>query len=82
MGEQEAEQRLALFFRHVDNAGGEPLIDKQRLFAGHRMGTHHRVQQRRIFGDRLQPALMLLFAFAIFILLERFTEIMLRAQAA
>jgi hypothetical protein len=40
------------------------------------------MQQRRIFRDRLQPALMLLFAFAVFILLERFTEIMLRPQAA
>ena len=61
-------------------AGGVPF--KPRLFAGHRVGAHHRVQQRRVFRNRLQPAPMLLFGFAVFILLERFTKIMLRPQAA
>ena len=82
VSKQEAEQRLALFLRHVDDAGSKALIDKQRLLPGHRMGAHHRMQQRRIFRDRLQPALMLLFAFAVFVLLKRFAKIMLRAQAA
>ena len=81
MRKQETEQRLALFFRYVHNARGKPFVHKQRLLAGHRMGTHHRVQQRRMFCDRIQPALVLLFRFTVLILLERFFKIMLRPQA-
>lgn len=80
--EQEAKQRLTLFFRYVHDARGEPFIHKQRLLSGHRMGTHHRVQQRGMFCDRIQPALVLLFAFAVLVLRERFFEVMLRPQAA
>ncbi len=80
--EQEAKQRLTLFFRYVHDARGEPFIHKQRLFARHRMGPHHRVQQRGMFCDRIQPALMFLFRFTVLVLRERFFEVMLRPQAA
>ena len=81
MRKQEAEQRLTLFFRDVHNARGEPFVHKQRLFPRDRMGTHYRMQQRGMFCDRIQPALVFLFAFAVLVFLERFFEVMLRSQA-
>ncbi len=70
MRKQEAEQRLALFLRYVHDTRGKPFIHKQRLLSGHRMRTHHRVQQRGMFFDRIQPALVLLFRFTVLIFLE------------
>ncbi|MNE78832.1 hypothetical protein D3C80_1752730 [compost metagenome] len=45
------------------------------------MRANHRVQQRRMFRYRRQPALMLFFRFTEFIFLERFPEIVLCTQA-
>ena len=82
MGKQEAQQRRALFLGHVDNPRGKAFINEQRLLAGHRVGTHHRVQQGRMLRHRLLPAPMLGFRVVVLILLERFTEIVFRMQAA
>ena len=75
MCKQEGEQRLALFLREVDNPRGETLVNKQRLLTAYRMGTDYRMQQRWILNDRLTPALMLFFTTEMFLLRERFAEI-------
>ena len=81
MRKQEAEQRLALFLRYVHDTRGKPFIHKQRLLSGHRMRTHHRVQQRRMFSTASSQrwcsssVLRYLYSGMIF-------EVMLRPQAA
>ena len=82
MREQEAEQRLTLFLRHIDNARGEAFVDKQRLLTTHRMGSNHRMPQRRMLRHRFTPALMLLFCLTVLVFLEGFTEVMFRPQTA
>lgn len=44
MSKQEVQQRCALFLTHLDNSRGKPFINEQRLLAGHRVGTYHRMQ--------------------------------------
>ncbi len=82
MSKQEVQQRCALFLAHLDNSRGKPFINEQRLLAGHRVGTHHRVQQRRMLRHRFLPAPMLGFGLVVLILLERFAEIVFGMQAA
>ena len=82
MSKQEVQQRCALFLTHLDNSRGKPFINEQRLLAGHRVGTHYRVQQRRMLRHRFLPAPMLGFGLVVLILLERFAEIMFGMQAA
>lgn len=82
MSKQEVQQRCALFLTHLDNSRGKAFINEQRLLAGHRVGTHYRMQQRRMLRHRFLPAPMLGFGLVVLILLERFAEIVFGMQAA
>jgi len=44
MGKQKVQQCLTLFFAQFDNPRGKAFVNKQRLFAADRMGTHDRVE--------------------------------------
>ena len=53
MHEQHVEQRVALVAAQALDAVGEAVIDEQPVRAGFRMGAHHRMDDRRMFVQRL-----------------------------